>query len=1208
MRFRLLLLVLASVFGLSFAGISACGDIGAGVHTLDGDLSGYDGLAEHCLRILSSDVVLDCQGHSITGTGGYQGIYINQTSANITIRNCVVRDYANGIFIDAYSGLSGSLITDCNFTGNEVYDISISDLSNSTITRVRGNTGLHLNEYVMGLYQSSITDNIIEEGGTSICKGIHIIAKGGGYNVIEGNTVRNTSGGNCFEISSPNNLIANNSALGCHSGNNGFYINGPFNSIIGNLAEDSAHSGFYVQGKGNRIENNTARRNAQGDINRAGFELMTGKPPVELMGVIIEDGYNMNVSGNLAENNRGNGFYLGPELAKGRIFFHDNAALRNLVGISVQSRENRLENNTAQENVVADLFVGGEDIWEGGPFGIFMTTFDPEVCDNTIVNTTGSGGRPIFYANSTATVPAGTYSGIILCNAPGSAMNGVTVDGSANLSNNGAILLWSPGTTITNSLSRGNMIGFWLYGSPNTAITGGSASRNFAAGYILAGSENSTLSGLQSSNNYGSLADLIGAIYPEAEIPPMLLNAIPFGFGIVEMPISSEPLPQGTTYTSVRVNGNAYGMVLFVFSEGARVMNSDIHDNRIFGIVDATQNEVLVNTSNSRIFGNGDDFMDLMALLNPGFETFQQYIFLKTLQHGPEGVFQTEYFQASYVAPYILGIFFGGFGGQSTFFEAGEGELFTKGSELSAQWHLVQDKMGFSDAGMTISVDDMLDSDSHLLGDTTLPSITRLQFDEYLGIFEFPLFQGCTTTCNAPRDCYDFMGEPCKDTNLDGICDYYQTEFADCRDVDENGWCDECDTFSADIRFNWTEPEGLSSYKGQYLGVISMGEGRTSALDNFTAWWSPSECFDGETMALYQLEITGFEYDENMSEPGPGDTISVNVSGEWVLVERQTPGQGRVDVAGLEPYIPVMLVPAVETNRMGIYGLFAAPLECGGDDDGGQEIPGEPEENQTAPECTDDGQCAVNERCVQGSCERFPCECGEYRNHECVEYDCCSDSECAAGEYCYAHKCWEEEPEYECTSDSMCAGSEYCDIPAGAAGGSCEPVEAKPCGEIRDHAFVPYGYECGDEEGCPSCPSGEACLKHECVQADVSCPSTGMVGDSKTCEAREEGEICPACDYEVTSPDGRKFYGKTDENGNFELPLELKGTYQVTLLKEGQPVRTIQVQAFPQAEPEEPEKPTAGGPDAGMLLWAAVLVLAAAAFLVYWRSRGKKRK
>ncbi|MEW6036569.1 MAG: hypothetical protein AB1529_08210, partial [Candidatus Micrarchaeota archaeon] len=253
-------------------------------------------------------------------------------------------------------------------------------------------------------------------------------------------------------------------------------------------------------------------------------------------------------------------------------------------------------------------------------------------------------------------------------------------------------------------------------------------------------------------------------------------------------------------------------------------------------------------------------------------------------------------------------------------------------------------------------------------------------------------------------------------------------------------------------------------------------------------------------------------------------------------------------------------------------------------------------------ECSADTDCPSAESCVSQQCVPVPCACGVVSDHMCVSYECCADADCPAGEECSGNSCQPVLPAEQCTADSDCPEQQYCDM----ASGSCRDVPAGACGEVRNHAFVPYGYECGTEPGCPGCPEGAQCVSHECVQADVSCPTAGKVGDEQACEATENGQACANCDFEVTDPSGKKSSGRTDNEGNFNLPLTLEGTYRVALLRDGQVIKTIEVKALPKATPEEPGKPAQGGTDAITLLFLALLVLLIIGAIIYWRGRQKK--
>jgi len=1170
---RLLALFMLAGLGLAFAASSAddCFRISApGTYVLTDDVYGADydiggyGYDYACVVINSSDVVFDCDSYSILGYGDYYGIYIANSASgmldNITIRNCDISNYYYGIYSHMYAGdeMSGSTFAN-NTMGNYWMDIYAGLMDGGSIEGNEVANGFLLNS-MSGM---RISGNAIGSG--SYCEGLLLSAindpdppYGLMHNVgldISGNTV-----------------------TGCDNGYEFYYMQN--STVTGNLAAENYNDGFFFSETGmNNVTGNIARNNSVDSIFSAGFETY-GEGDLF---------YN-----NTAENNS-NGF----DVFYGGNTFRGNRAFHNYFGMNLEYKAdgNVLDGNTFEENVYADMLVAGN---------ARELSFDDGGCANTVINTTGSGGRPIFYSNETVSLNGGTYSEVILCGAEDSVLDGVTVRGSDTFKNNGFVLMFADGSEFRNLVSDGNALGVWLYGTDDASVTGGHAAGNYI-GYLVTYSKRTALSGMSAYGNNGTMPGFFGG--------KSFFEMMPLGAGVFEMTMQprqiqlegpsmaapAQSMASNNTYGSLRLYGNNYGMG-FVMTSNATVSFSDIHDNALCGILDGAGSEddpAAVTATNTQLYRNGRDFISLLMGMGGGqIETgpMQTTIGQTGMPQLPEGILWVEYAQMSLLLQQIFSSEASGMVWRLDDVRHGTG---TPSALLSAE--------DGAEAAYFTSETDLPARDSFVYSDgydnrTVFLNLTPPENKAPVGSKYFSIMamadagSECETYCGygcyGDGECYyyDDFGycNDCKDSNQNRICDDFECLDVDpvdgecdneCTDLDQNGMCDTCDPV-------------------------------LPAIDEFSVSWASSEIsgYDPATMELYYLDLTSREPAFRGSQAPTNQTIS----GEWVPVPGQVLDGNRISVEGLSQpeadYLSQLLgIPYEMGLYQGIYGLFAERASTGGDDSG-QPKPEKPVQNGTAPECTSDDQCAVNELCAGGKCERFPCECGEYLDHGCAEFACCSDTDCAEGEFCFAHACQKEKPQYECTADSMCAGSEYCKIPAGSEGGTCEPVGANPCGEIRDHAFVPYGYECGSEEGCPSCPEGEACLKHACVQADVSCPSTGIVGDSKTCEAKEEGEICPACDYEVTSPDGRKSYGKTDDNGNFQLPLGMKGTYLVALLKDGQPVRTIKVQAFPQAEPAEPEKPTAGGLDAGPLLFVAVLLIAILAGLVYWRSRGTKRK
>jgi hypothetical protein len=262
--------------------------------------------------------------------------------------------------------------------------------------------------------------------------------------------------------------------------------------------------------------------------------------------------------------------------------------------------------------------------------------------------------------------------------------------------------------------------------------------------------------------------------------------------------------------------------------------------------------------------------------------------------------------------------------------------------------------------------------------------------------------------------------------------------------------------------------------------------------------------------------------------------------------------------------------------------------------------------------CSVDANCPSDSQCSAGSCVPVSCPNGEVRDHNCVPYQCTSDAQCSAGEKCTDHSCQSQcNPPGCCTSDSQCSDSQNCLMATGApaSGGSrgaCHDITG--CGSVSNHALVPY--ECGSGPGCKACQSGYACIDNKCLLVEVTCPASGKAGDQVTCTATVGGQPCKSCDFEYTDPSGKKTTGKTDENGNFVIPLDLVGIYSASLLEGGNIVRSIMVQVNPAAPAGGAAAPTAqpGGFDLLSMLWILVLLLLVIIVIVVFLARGGRKK
>ncbi|MBI4176711.1 MAG: right-handed parallel beta-helix repeat-containing protein [Candidatus Aenigmarchaeota archaeon] len=156
-----------------------------------------------CININSSNVVLDCQEHSIIGLGAAgSGVNIPYPSNFVTVKNCIILNFSTGIEI---TGLNGTLIN------NTLLRNGLGVYFNTYSTKMENNT---LNNNQQGVFVSGernlITGNSIS--GSSSSWGMYIDTFSIS-NVISGNHIT----GNSYGILAPsvpassfNNTIYNN--------------------------------------------------------------------------------------------------------------------------------------------------------------------------------------------------------------------------------------------------------------------------------------------------------------------------------------------------------------------------------------------------------------------------------------------------------------------------------------------------------------------------------------------------------------------------------------------------------------------------------------------------------------------------------------------------------------------------------------------------------------------------------------------------------------------------------------------------------------------------------------------------------------------------------------------------------------------------------------------------------------------------------------
>ncbi|MFA5411727.1 MAG: NosD domain-containing protein [Candidatus Micrarchaeia archaeon] len=141
-----------------------------------------------------------------------------------------------------------------------------------------------------------------------------------------------------------------------------------------------------------------------------------------------------------------------------------------------------------------------------------------------------------------------------------------------------------------------------------------------------------------------------------------------------------------------------------------------------------------------------------------------------------------------------------------------------------------------------------------------------------------------------------------------------------------------------------------------------------------------------------------------------------------------------------------------------------------------------------ATECASNNDCAYDEKCTQGACEKVPeGECGAYSNHAWEDYACCASSDCGENEQCTNHECVQrpEEPETGCTIDSQCQQGYRC------ASGTCvqEPLTPPP--------------ECVEDGDCQQ---GFRCSSNACVEVPTT-PGGNVTGPGEPLQPGTQGGL-----------------------------------------------------------------------------------------------------
>jgi parallel beta-helix repeat protein len=321
-----------------------------GVYQVTQDLGPCAGTA---ITILASKVDLHLNGHTISGSGGGPGIYVEGAS-NVTVRNGTVQGFVAGVELRQ--------AVDCKVTDVTARQNSWSGIVAQEETRgltMSGCTATQNTDHGILFHFSSqsntATRNTANGNGTD-----GITLAGTSANSVMNNTANGNGGTGIVLSETSANSVAQNTAN--QNGYAGFILGGgsSANTVANNTASDNACVGMHLSGvNGNTVERNTTDRNGcvgiavheNSSTNILGRNSATGN---QAHGISVQGSQNTlqdnTVSGNVT------GIFLGDGPTSGNIL-QGNTANQNVRGILLEAGAagNSVHGNTAQNNSDWDL-------------------------------------------------------------------------------------------------------------------------------------------------------------------------------------------------------------------------------------------------------------------------------------------------------------------------------------------------------------------------------------------------------------------------------------------------------------------------------------------------------------------------------------------------------------------------------------------------------------------------------------------------------------------------------------------------------------------------------------------------------------------------------------------------------------------------------------------------------------------------------------
>lgn len=275
------ILILTALFILASFGyattISSCQNLSSAgtTYTLNQSVS-ISG--QNCFNITAANITLDCAGVTISGNNAVSTNGIYSAEFNTTIRNCMINDFENGIYLIGGNSLVNNVNVSSVCTNpGDGSGITLNTGGYNTINNTIANGDFNC----IGLQVTSSSYNTIENsvGKTVNDVGIYI-AGTSTYNIIlNSNASSEVDSGIKFEVGGDYNNISNSHII-VNGTATGIYIRGANNNIRGNNI--TGNIWINNSGASNTFNNSTTGNIytfANGSDSSTVYNTATGTPP-----------------------------------------------------------------------------------------------------------------------------------------------------------------------------------------------------------------------------------------------------------------------------------------------------------------------------------------------------------------------------------------------------------------------------------------------------------------------------------------------------------------------------------------------------------------------------------------------------------------------------------------------------------------------------------------------------------------------------------------------------------------------------------------------------------------------------------------------------------------------------------------------------------------------------------------------------------------